>query len=102
MTRALIPSVLCCCLLAAQAAAFAAEQYPGYGVVQSITSIRPKAAEQSASTGASAPSRAGSSQTYLVRVMLDDGSVQVRTVKRIGVRVGQRALITNAGDVVPE
>ncbi len=39
---------------------------------------------------------------YLVRVRMDDGSIQVRSVKRAEVKPGQRALITNAGDVVPE
>jgi hypothetical protein len=43
-----------------------------------------------------------SARNYLVRVRMDDGSVQVRTVRRAEVRTGQRALITNAGDVVPE
>jgi hypothetical protein len=37
---------------------------------------------------------------YLVRVRMDDGSVQVRTVKRAEVSAGERAFITNAGDVV--
>jgi hypothetical protein len=94
-------ALLACLLVAVTQAALAAD-HPGYGVVQSITPLRAKAAEPSASTGASAPSRSKPAQTYLVRVLLDDGSIQVRTVKSIGVRVGQRALVTNAGDVLPE
>ncbi len=82
--------------------AWAADQAPGYGVVQSITRLPPGTpAEQSASTGSSsAPAKRKT--VYLVRVKMDDGSYQVREVARTPVRVGQRVLVTNAGDVLPE
>ncbi|HWA38153.1 MAG TPA: hypothetical protein VG873_09845 [Burkholderiales bacterium] len=85
-------------------AAFALAQGPGYGVVESVTRISRDAGEESASAGASRPAAKAKKPAgrYLVRVRMDDGSVQVRSVKRAEVRVGQRALITNAGDVVPE
>jgi hypothetical protein len=83
--------------------AMAAAQAPGYGVVESVTRISRDAGEESASAGASRPTaKAKAAGRYLVRVRMDDGSVQVRSVKRAEVRAGQRALITNAGDVVPE
>jgi hypothetical protein len=87
---------------AAVQAAPPADERPGYGVVQSIQRLPGKAAEPSASAGASSPSRTRSSGSYLVRVKLDDGSIQVRQVKKREVAVGQRVLITNAGDVLPE
>jgi hypothetical protein len=75
-------------------AAFAAEPHPGYGVVKLIDKIP---AQESASAGASKPS----SRRYLVKVRLDDGSTQVRTVKGPHkLKAGDRVLITNAGDVV--
>jgi hypothetical protein len=80
----------------------AGAQTPGYGVVESVTRLSSDAKEESASAGASRPAPKKASGRYLVRVRMDDGSVQVRSVKRAEVRAGQRALITNAGDVVPE
>lgn len=83
-------------------------QAPGYGVVESVTPLAQARleVEGSASAGGSRPpvtKRARQkARGYLVRVRMDDGSIQVRTVKRAEVRAGQRALITNAGDVVPE
>jgi hypothetical protein len=82
--------------------AFAAGEYPGYGVVQSVIPLSPKAKEPSASAGASAPSRSRQVRTWLVKVKMDDGRYQVRQVKRVAPAVGQRVLITNAGDVVGE
>jgi hypothetical protein len=74
--------------------AFAAEPQPGYGVVKLIDRVP---AQASASAGASKPS----SQRYLVKVQLDDGSTQVRTVKGPHkLKAGDRVLVTNAGDVV--
>jgi len=81
-----------------------AQQPPGYGVVESVTPVS-RAPEESASAGASRPpaiERARQKRSYLVRVRMDDGSVQVRSVRRAEVRPGQRALVTNAGQVVPE
>lgn len=92
-------TVVAIALLAA-APTFAQDLPPGYGVVESVTRI-PRAGE-SASAGASGPRRAPGKAQYLVRVRMDDGSIQVRTVKRAEVKPGQRALVTNAGDVVPE
>ena len=94
-------------LLAAPYLAFAQatqpQQPPGYGVVESVTRLPARAVEESASTGASAPRASSRQKTgYLVRVRMDDGSIQVRSVRRAEVKPGQRALITNAGDVVPE
>lgn len=78
-------------------------QPPGYGVVQSVTPIPAPPAEESASAGASAPeARKKHAERYLVRVRMDDGTIQVRSVKRAEVKPGQRALVTNAGDVIPE
>jgi len=74
-------------------------QPPGYGVVESVKPVT--RAEESASAGASAKAKPGEGG-YLVRIRMDDGSIQVRTVKRAEVKPGQRALVTNAGDVVPE
>jgi hypothetical protein len=81
-----------------------AQQAPGYGVVESVTPIS-RAPAESASAGGSRPpiaKQAREKRGFLVKVRMDDGSVQVRSVKRAEVRPGQRALITNAGDVVPE
>ena len=95
-------------LLALPLAALA-KQAPGYGVVESVTPISRTIArapgDESASAGASRPpitKQAREKRGFLVKVRMDDGSVQVRSVKRAEVRPGQRALITNAGDVVPE
>jgi hypothetical protein len=83
-----------------------AQQAPGYGTVESVIPLSRAAADESASAGGSRPPVAKQARRkdggYLVRVRMDDGSIQVRSVKRAEVRAGQRALITNAGDVVPE
>jgi hypothetical protein len=83
------------------AATPADQERPGYGVVESITALRPAPAEESASAGASAPGRRkAAGGTYLVRVRLDDGSIQIRNVKKRAYKVGDRVLISNAGDIV--
>ena len=87
-------------LLAAAAPLGAQDLPPGYGVVESVVPL-PRG-EESASAGASRPAGKQTAPGYLVRVRMDDGSIQVRTVKHAEVKPGQRALITNAGDVVPE
>jgi hypothetical protein len=89
-------------VLAHNSPAPAAEQHPGYGVVQSITPVRAEPAGESASTGSSAPREPRGKTTYLVRVKLDDGSVQIRQLKKRSVAPGERVLVTNAGDVLPE
>jgi len=92
------------CVLADNSPTPVTEQGPGYGVVQSITPVRAEPAEESASAGSSAPARPQTS--YLVRVEMDDGSIQIRQLKARsvarGVATGKRVLITNAGDVLPE
>lgn len=85
--------------IAFYALAAGADSHPGYGVVESVKKLSP-ANTPSASTGASSPSRG--SARYLVTVRLDDGTVQIRTVRRLEVRKGERVLVTNAGDVVPD
>ena len=85
-----------------------AQMPPGYGTVESVIPLAQARleVEESASAGGSRPAVTKQARQkargYLVRVRMDDGSIQVRTVKRAEVRAGQRALITNAGDVVPE
>jgi uncharacterized membrane protein len=77
-----------------------AEKRPGYGVVESVVAIRRPAQQDSASTGASAPSR--TRYTYRLRVRLDDGTIQYRDIKADEFAVGDRVLLTNAGDVLPD
>jgi hypothetical protein len=103
MSRDTLSTILALAALLPAAIA-AAEQQPGYGVVESITATRHKPAEPSASAGASAPSPRSAAQgtTYRVRVRLDDGSVQVRDLKKREFSAGDRVLLTNAGDVVPD
>ena len=78
-----------------------AKQHPGYGVVQSVTPLPARRAEESASAGGSSPPEAAPRQ-YLIRVKLDDGSIQVRNIRKPAFAPGERVFITNAGDVVPE
>lgn len=80
--------------------AAAGEQLPGYGVVETITPLR-REPEASASAGASSPRRRDAT-TWLVRVRMDDGTIQVREIKKRTVAVGSRVLLTNAGDVLPD
>src|SRR3954470_4528461 len=82
-------------------AARAEEQRPGYGVIEAITPVK---IEPSASSGSSAPSSSAVSMKgkYRVRVRLDDGTIQYRTLKKREFSTGDRVLLTNAGDVVPE
>jgi hypothetical protein len=83
---------------ATPAATPAADQRPGYGMVESVTRVAP---EESASTGSSAVGK-GMRPTYLVRIRMRDGSVQVRSQKSGNFHVGDRVLLTNAGDVVKD
>lgn len=80
--------------------AWAADQHPGYGVVQSVMPV--VKTQPSASAGGSAPSRGGGAIGYMVRVRLDDGTIQFRVLKKRQFSPGDRVLLTNAGDVVPE
>lgn len=86
-------------LLVLSPAVFAgAPERPGYGVVQSVTRLQQP---ESASAGASAPA-ARRVPVYLVRVRMEDGGVQIRQVKKHKFSAGDRVLLTNAGDVVPD
>ena len=84
-------------LLAFSCFAASAEDKPGYGVVETVTPVK---SEPSASAGSSAPSKAKGK--YRVRVRLDDGTIQYRTLKKREFSAGDRVLLTNAGDVVAE
>jgi hypothetical protein len=98
MTRWLLALTL---LVLSPMPAFAADDRPGYGVVETMTPLQRKP-EPSASGGSSAPARRDAA-TWLVRVRMDDGTYQVREVKkRRNIAVGTRVLLTNAGDVVPD
>jgi outer membrane lipoprotein SlyB len=88
------------CVVADSSPTPVTEERPGYGTVQSIAPVRVEPSEESASAGSSAPARPRTS--YLVRVKLDDGSIQIRQLKNRSVAVGERVLITNAGDVLPQ
>jgi len=90
--RAVLAALLALYCLAAHA-----ENRPGYGVVEAVTPVK---SEPSASTGSSAPSQAKGK--YRVRVRLDDGTIQYRTLGKREFSAGDRVLLTNAGDVVPE
>jgi len=87
-----------CTLLSIPALAAGPERRPGYGVVESVSPLRQA---ESASAGASRPG-AGQADLYLVRVRMDDGSFQIREVKKRRFTVGDRVLLTNAGDIVPD
>lgn len=80
------------------------EERPGYGVVEAIVPLDAAEGEASASAGASrdVPRGTGKAERYLIRVRMDDGTVQIRSVSKREVREGERVLITNAGDIVPE
>lgn len=99
----LVPAAALSADRAPEAATPPSEERPGYGVVQSIVPLPSGDTEPSASAGATRESAAGSkARRYLVRVRMDDGSIQVRSVGKREVREGERVLITNAGDIVPE
>lgn len=79
-----------------------ADRTPGYGTVESVWVLH-RPAEPSASAGGSSPSkRAPEREFYRLRVMLDDGRVQYRDIAKPDITVGDRVLLTNAGDVVPD
>jgi hypothetical protein len=83
----------------------AAQQRPGYGVVEQVIALRRADAEPSASAGSSGPGGASPSRSrgsYLVKVRMEDGTIQVRSQRRGGFSIGERVLLTNAGDVVPD
>ena len=89
--------------LSAQAAA-ADEKRPGFGAVASVIPVHPQA-DSSAAAGGSAPGEASSAKprkpAYLLRIGMDDGSIQVRQLSR-KFSAGEHVLLTNAGDVLPD
>ena len=99
MTRRVLSIALLAAAAGAQAADSGAQpaERPGYGIVESVKSLSP---EQSSSAGASAPGPARAS--YLVRVRMSDGSIQIRNQKRRDFKAGDRVLLTNAGDIVKD
>jgi hypothetical protein len=72
---------------------------PGYGVVERVTPVR--MAERSAAAGGSA-ARGEARVVYRIAVRMPDGSVQYRDLDRPEFRPGDRVLLTNAGDVLPD
>ncbi len=88
-----------CALLCVPSFAAEPQRRPGYGVVESVSPLRQP---ESASAGASAPASGAHPALYLVRVRMDDGTIQIREVKKRRFSVGDRVLLTNAGDVVPD
>lgn len=76
------------------------QMQPGYGVVEDIAPV--KLREQSAAAGGSSGSAAAARPAWRVKVRMPDGSVQVRDIDRREFRPGDRVLLTNAGDVVPD
>jgi hypothetical protein len=71
---------------------------PGYGVVEKIVPVRVR--ERSAAAGGSAS--ADARPVYRLAVRMADGSVQYRDLDRAEFRPGDRVLLTNAGDVLPD
>lgn len=71
---------------------------PGYGVVEKVMPVLVR--ERSAAAGGSAT--ADARPVYRLAVRMADGSVQYRDVDRAEFRPGERVLLTNAGDVLPD
>ncbi len=72
---------------------------PGYGVVERVTPVR--IVERSAATGGSS-ARGDAHPAYRIAVRMADGSVQYRDLDRPEFRPGDRVLLTNAGEVLPD
>ena len=81
-------------------ASAAAQQHmePGYGIVEQVTPVQVR--EASAAAGGS--STASARPIYRLKVRMGDGSVQYRDLDRPEFRPGDRVLLTNAGDVLPD
>ena len=80
---------------------------PGYGVIEEVTPVQVR--ERSAAAGGSSADVGGADagQAWRVKVRMPDGSVQYRDLDRRDLdghkfRPGDRVLLTNAGDVVPD
>jgi len=71
---------------------------PGYGVVEQLTPVQVREASASGVLSAAASTR----PVYRLKVRMADGSVQYRDVDRPEFQPGERVLLTNAGDVVPD
>ncbi len=79
---------------------------PGYGVVERVMPVRvgerSAAAGGSSAAGGGASSAGGARPVYRLAVRMADGSLQYRDIDRPEFRPGERVLLTNAGDVVPD
>lgn len=73
------------------------EMQPGYGVVEKIMPVRIR--ERSAAAGGSS---ADARPVYRLEVRMADGSLQYRDLDRAEFRPGERVLLTNAGEVLPD
>ena len=71
---------------------------PGYGVVERVAPVR--VAERSAAAGGS--SARDARPMYRIAVRMADGSLQYRDLDRPEFRPGDRVLLTNAGEVLPD
>jgi hypothetical protein len=74
---------------------------PGYGIVESVSEVR-VVPERSAAAGGSAPGSREGRPMYRLRVRMADGGVQVRDLDKRDFRAGDKVLLTNAGDVLPD
>lgn len=72
---------------------------PGYGVVERVMPLRVR--ERSAAAGGSS-ARGEGRPVYRIAVRMADGSVQYRDLDRPEFRPGDRVLLTNAGEVLPD
>lgn len=72
---------------------------PGYGVIERVTPAR--VGERSAAAGGSSAA-SDARPVYRLAVRMADGSLQYRDIDRPEFRPGDRVLLTNAGDVVPD
>lgn len=80
----------------------AAQKRPGYGLVERVVAVR-VAPERSAAAGGSAPGASEEARPmYRVQVRMADGSVQYRDLDRPEFKPGDRVLLTNAGDILPD
>lgn len=73
---------------------------PGYGVVESVTEVQ--LVERSAAAGGSARGARSARPMYRIGVRMPDGSMQYRDLDKPEFKVGDKVLLTNAGDIVPD
>jgi len=74
---------------------------PGYGVVESVSEVR-VVPQRSAAAGGSAPRSSQGRPMYRIRVRMADGSVQLRDLEKPEFKAGDKVLLTNAGDILPD